>query len=179
MENELETFVFERLELFPLERYIWSHLRIWKSLFVERGPVCLHEKPLKNKRRIPSFFFPEKSSHHYVRSFPIAFLCHVTLIPLSPLWQGKQHIINLQIRKVDVTSIQKRRSLTAEGIVWAWPDADRTSPAEQESLLKHHPPSTSVGTLRFQAELVSLCVPLCAYTFSGSQFAASQKRECL
>lgn len=44
-------------------------------------------------------------------------LCHVMSIPLSPLWQGKRCLINLQISKVDVIFIQRRRSLTAEGFL--------------------------------------------------------------
>lgn len=124
----------------------------------------MREEGLKNKSMKSPFFFPDQSSHHYERSFLIASLCHVTLIPLSPLWQGKQRIINLQIRKVDVIFLQKRRSLTAEGLVWAWPCCrwDLPSPAGQESLLRHPPPSHGVGTPRSQTGLVPLCAPLCA-----------------
>lgn len=133
---EFQAFVHERLELFPLERCTWSRLRIWKCLFLEKGLVCFHEEGLKNKSVKSPFFSPDQSSHHYERSFLIASLCHVMLIPLSPLWQGKRCIINLQISKVDVIFIQRRRSLTAEAFVWAWPCLDGTS-------LEHPSPSSS------------------------------------
>lgn len=126
----------ERLELFPLERCTWSRLRIRKCLFLGKDLVCFHEEGLKNKSMKSPFFFPDQSSHHYERSFLIAPLCHVMLIPLSPLWQGKRCIINLQISKVDGIFIRRRRSLTAGGFVWAWPRLDGTS-------LEHPSPSSS------------------------------------
>lgn len=106
---------------------VWSRLRIWKHLFLEKALVCFHEEGLKNKSMKSPFFFPDQYGLHYERSFLIAPLCHVMSIPLSPLWQGKRCIINLQISKVDVIFIQRRRSLTAGGFVWAWPRWDGTS----------------------------------------------------
>lgn len=87
---ELQAFVHERWELFPLERCTWSRLRIWKHLFLEKALVCFHEEGLKNKSMKSAFFLPDQSGHHHERSFLIAPLCHVMSIPLSPLWQGKR-----------------------------------------------------------------------------------------
>lgn len=84
-------------------------------------------------------------------------LCHVMSIPLSPLWQGKRCIINLQISKVDVIFIQ-RRSLTAEGFVWAWPWWDGTC-------LEHPCPSSSPEC------------PSEGTNLQWGQFAALQQRD--
>lgn len=104
---KLEVFQLERSEPFPLERCTCRHAENLEKAFPRRGS-CLPAGALKNKSTKPQLFFSHRSHCHYEKAFLIAFLCHVTLIPLGPLWQGKWRIINLHIGRVAMWFLYKR-----------------------------------------------------------------------
>lgn len=104
---KLEVFQLERSEPFPLERCTCRHAENLEKAFPRRGS-CLPAGALKNKSTKPQLFFSHRSHCHYEKAFLIAFLCHITLIPLGPLWQGKWRIINLHIGRVAMWFLYKR-----------------------------------------------------------------------